>query len=215
MEEKYLKENLIYDVRSGLVYRKTQKGWRVIGTKDDEGYLNAMIKGKKYRIHRLAWFLYYGKWPELHLDHVNRIKTDNRVENLRECDDYLNAANTPKMNVNNSSSKYKGVGKHKGKWRARIKHYGKRIEIGHFATEEEAFEAYAEKAKELHGKYVNLSFRDGKEKSDKDYYTKKMIEAEKNYQKIKQRYDETFKLYLDALNQMTKAKSDFDRYVKG
>lgn len=214
MEEEYLKNNLTYEPTSGLIYRNTRNGRRVIGTKDREGYLQTMVKGKTYRVHRLAWFLYYGKWPELYLDHINRIKTDNRIKNLRECNPYLNAANTPKPSVSNSTSEYKGIGKHKGKWRARIKHYGKRIEIGHFDTEEEAFNAYVEKAKELHGEYANLNYRDGKEKSDREFYTRAMIEAETHYTKAKECFDAAFKTYTLSLNRMLKARSDFEKHVK-
>ena len=42
------------------------------------------IKGRQYKAHRIAWLLNYGRFPKTELDHINRIRTDNRIENLRE-----------------------------------------------------------------------------------------------------------------------------------
>jgi hypothetical protein len=37
-----------------------------------------------YYAHRLAWLWWFGEWPEGGLDHINRIRNDNRIDNLRE-----------------------------------------------------------------------------------------------------------------------------------
>ena len=53
------------------------------GSVNSDGYVCLMWEGKKVQAHRLAWFLTYGYWPRV-IDHINRVRTDNRIENLRE-----------------------------------------------------------------------------------------------------------------------------------
>ena len=49
--------------------------------------------GKRYKVHRLVWEAFNGSIPEgLQVNHINEIKTDNRLENLNLM--------TPKENTN-------------------------------------------------------------------------------------------------------------------
>lgn len=57
------------------------------------GYLTIRVDGKLYQAHRLAWLHHFGEWPPLHLDHINCVKLDNRIANLRSADDKLNREN--------------------------------------------------------------------------------------------------------------------------
>lgn len=90
-------------------------------------------------------------------DHKNWNIFDNRKENLRECTKSQNEIN---------KKKYKGKLKFKGvefnpksllPWIARINKNGRRYELGKFATEEEAAEAYNKKALELYGEFAVLN----------------------------------------------------------
>jgi hypothetical protein len=85
------------------------------------------------------------------LDHINGIKRDNRIENLREATDSENQQNQKKPPAHNTSG-FLGVTKYKrnGKWVAGIKLNGKRINLGYFDTPEAAHAAYLQKKKELH-----------------------------------------------------------------
>lgn len=118
------------------IYTRGRGKLGVITTKNSTGYLCVNHKNKVYNLHRLAWFLYHGKWPENQLDHVNRDRTDNRIENLREA--------TNRENSMNKESFRGGVYKNNktGKWRAQIQINGKSIKLGTFTTKELAQQAY-------------------------------------------------------------------------
>lgn len=78
--EQYILDNFSYD--NGVITRTDRKNSD--GSLDAYGYLIFKVKGKQFKAHRIAWLLNYGSFPEKELDHINRIKTDNRIENLRE-----------------------------------------------------------------------------------------------------------------------------------
>lgn len=54
------------------------------GGLQDKGYRIIEIGGTPYYAHRLAWLYTHGVWPEADLDHINRNRDDNRIENLRD-----------------------------------------------------------------------------------------------------------------------------------
>lgn len=63
------------------------------GSYDKYGYLIVKVKGKQFKAHRIVWLLHHGVFPNGELDHKNRNRSDNRIENLREA--------TRKMQVEN------------------------------------------------------------------------------------------------------------------
>lgn len=150
---------LRYDAVTGiLTWVKTKYPERLgkeAGGFDRNGYRRIEFAGKMFLAHRIAWAMHYGAWPDCHIDHINGIRDDNRISNLRLCNFAGNRANS-KLNSNNTSG-YRGVvcrWPHREKsWRAQIKHQGKLIYIGAFSSPEEAHAAYAKKAAELHGEF--------------------------------------------------------------
>lgn len=85
--------NFEYDPVTGQIFRITSKGLRKIGFIDSKGYVSITYKQVFIKAHRLAYAIYYGKWPSNELDHINRIKTDNRITNIRDADRYINNQN--------------------------------------------------------------------------------------------------------------------------
>ena len=96
-----------------------------------------------YLEHRLAWFYVYKKWPEFQIDHINEIKTDNRIQNLRDVCQSKNLLNQSKPQKN-SSTNLRGVSfsKTRNKYRAQIMISGKQNHLGWFDSAECAYKAY-------------------------------------------------------------------------
>ena len=115
------------------------------GSTDAYGYVCIKINQKIYKAHRLIYIMFNGHIPNrLQIDHINGIRNDNRIENLRVVTNQQNQFN----------KKVKGVDFHKktSKWRARITRDKQLHHLGLFDTEEEARQAYL-KAKKIYHKY--------------------------------------------------------------
>lgn len=73
----------------------TNKAHWTFGCKNSRGYRQVRIKGTRYCVHRLVAETFIGEVPEgFDADHINRIKDDNRVENLRIVTHRENCHNT-------------------------------------------------------------------------------------------------------------------------
>lgn len=78
--KEYILKHFRYN--DGVITRTDRKNSN--GSLDKDGYLILKIKGKQFKAHRVAWLLVHGDFPKSELDHINRNRTDNRIENLRE-----------------------------------------------------------------------------------------------------------------------------------
>ena len=58
------------------------------------GYGRITLFGKRYKSHRLAWAMHYGDWPPDQIDHINGVRSDNRIENLRAVSQAENSKNS-------------------------------------------------------------------------------------------------------------------------
>lgn len=89
----YIKKHFFYNPDTGVITRDDMKGGN--GSFDKDGYLILKIKSRQFKAHRIAWLLFYGYFPKMEIDHINGIKTDNRISNLRDVDRATNVNNTP------------------------------------------------------------------------------------------------------------------------
>jgi hypothetical protein len=92
------------------------------GYVDGQGYISVGYKGKILAAHRLAWILYYGEWPKFEIDHINRNRSDNRIENLRDVSHGKNMLNR----VPGRGLRFTSVTP-SGKWRGYAKKDGKLV----------------------------------------------------------------------------------------
>lgn len=109
------------DVRKYFEYKDGRLYWRYkeVKTKQDKifnssyagkragglavnGYISIRVNKRLYTEHRLVWAYFNGYFPNETIDHVNHIRNDNRIENLREIPKKMQMYNT-KLSKNNTS----------------------------------------------------------------------------------------------------------------
>lgn len=154
------RELLSYDPATGVIVWRVNRGGTArtnepAGAIDRQGYAHIKIDGRDYFAHRIAWLLTTGAWPLAQIDHINGLKADNRLSNLREASQAENMRNRPMYRNNETGFKGVTFNKRDGRWQARIKRDGKLIHLGQFKSPEDASAAYAEEAAKLHGEFVH------------------------------------------------------------
>jgi hypothetical protein len=134
-----------YESDTGLIYWIAKgKGMikkKAAGTKLHSGYLGICIGSKRWQAHRIAWALHYGNWPKDQIDHINGIKTDNRIINLRNASNSQNGKNLGLSKANKTGVKGVSFEKYTDRWKASIRVNGKSISIGRFDTIKDATKA--------------------------------------------------------------------------
>lgn len=140
-----LKTLFSYDPYTGVI-RWIAKGKGMIkkkaaGTLLHSGYLGICIGPKRWQAHRIAWALHHGAWPKDQIDHINGIKTDNRICNLREATNSQNGKNLGLSKANKSGVKGVSFENYTQRWKASIKVENKTISLGRFNSIEDAAKA--------------------------------------------------------------------------
>lgn len=142
-----LKELIHYEPITGIFTRLVRTSNRVkigdvIGSKHCMGYLEMTVGGHRCLSHRVAWLYIFGKLPDQEIDHINGVKTDNRIANLREATHAENMRNMSRHS--DGVSGVLGVSLHKksGKWKAQCSYGGVNKHLGLFADKECAIETY-------------------------------------------------------------------------
>lgn len=140
-----------YDSETGLF----SKNGLAIGYYSN-GYLHLYLQKYTHKAHRIAWTYVHGDWvlPDVVVDHMNGVRHDNRITNLRLV--------THKENMQNKSrpqgkNPFLGVSQDRfsGKWRASIYSNGKKFGLGSsFLTPEAARDAYLKAKRELHSGFL-------------------------------------------------------------
>lgn len=152
-----LREILDYDPDSGKFIWKVKMSTKampgyIAGCKrKNNGYRVLRIFGVNYHEHRLAWMHFYGHMPDCDIDHINAIRNDNRISNLRLATSTENKRNSiHKNNTGLIGASYSSIN---GKYRAQIRVEGARIFLGWFNSAEEASAAYIAASEKHHGEF--------------------------------------------------------------
>ena len=104
------------------------------------GYRRGRVFGIDYSAHRVAWAIHYGEWPNV-IDHINRVKSDNRILNLRSVTHSENLKNAS-MRKDNTSGHVGVYWREPGKnWLASIFDGSKVVHLGLFLKKDDAIRA--------------------------------------------------------------------------
>lgn len=140
-------------------FNQKHAGKRALTALTDRGYCAGGILGRVYAAHRVAWALHHGSWPSdgLEVDHINRDRQDNRIDNLRLASKTQNGHNKV---MRRERSPYIGVTWHgpTEKWVAKVAKDRVVHRLGSFTDIELAARARDRKALELYGDRARLNF---------------------------------------------------------
>lgn len=119
-------------------------GNEALTSHDAYGYNHGNFCKGTHKAHRVAWALYYGGWPTGHIDHINGVRNDNRIINLRSVSMQENSKNMkiPSRNTSGVIGVY--YNKECGKWVAQINIDKKMVWLGFFETKLAAINARKE-----------------------------------------------------------------------
>jgi len=106
-----------------------------------DGYRHGRILDRVYFAHRVIWALTHGEWPVDQIDHINGVKDDNRIKNLRAVTHQENSKNQKLRDTNTSGHVGVCWYEQTRKWQARIRVNGRCVHLGYFVRKDDAIDA--------------------------------------------------------------------------
>ena len=132
------------DDRETKRWNTRHAGKHVAGLNLGYFHLGVTMDGKSrlLKAHRLSWFIVHGHVPSGQIDHIDRVRTNNAISNLRSVSNAENLRNKSKYKTNTSGFVGVTLNAQRGTWRARVPSGdGKRAHIGTFKDAESAARA--------------------------------------------------------------------------
>lgn len=126
---------------------------RRAGTLNWHGYRQVKIGPKIYQEHRIIWLMVNGEWPKQEIDHINRVRNDNRIVNLREATKSQQAGNVPIPCRNTSGARGVWFDRRSGKWVAEIMNNRRKNVLGRFNKKSDAVACYKDAAIAFWGEF--------------------------------------------------------------
>ena len=145
--------NEIFEYKDGDLYRRSGQFAGYAECMHHTGYKVVFVKGKQLRSQRVIFAMHHGYFPEM-VDHINGIKTDNRIENLRAATNRQNQYNAKKPSINKSGIKNVVWHKEYQKWAVCMRINGKPTWLGKFDDIELAELVATEARNKYRGEYA-------------------------------------------------------------
>ena len=116
MSQHLFEHHFRYDPVTGKLFWKRptancMKPGDEVGAVNFDGYRQCYFKCKQYKVHRIIWEMCHGTAPDGFIDHINGIRDDNRIENLRTATSADNGRNRERLTRNKLGIKGLCVGK--------------------------------------------------------------------------------------------------------
>jgi hypothetical protein len=144
------------DLRAMRIWNTKYAGIVFRGSERRNGYLYMSIFNSSYATHRIAWFMHTSDCPNnMEIDHINNIRSDNRISNLRLATPNNNQHNKIKSKNNTSGHKNVVWNKQCGKWQVKMNHNKSYYHFGLFDDIEEAARCASESRAKLHKQFAN------------------------------------------------------------
>lgn len=121
-----------YNYINGKLHRKYKNHNHAEGNEcgyiDKRGYVRTKLNSKMTFAHRVIWEMHNGEVPEgMEIDHINGVKHDNRIENLRCVDRFINCKNASKRSDNKSGTTGVSYSNSKQRWVVQLQKDGVRV----------------------------------------------------------------------------------------
>ncbi|BAK66879.1 conserved hypothetical protein [Sphingobium sp. SYK-6] len=129
------------DRRSYSTWNAKYAGREAFLVRTEDGYLKGLLLRSSFRASRVVWAIVHGVWPKGEIDHINGVKDDNRVANLRDVPRSVNARNRGMRRNNRSGITGVKLDLNSLRWHATIRGNGKNLFLGSFENRVDAIAA--------------------------------------------------------------------------
>ena len=134
LTQERVRELFDYRPKDGALVRRVKTSSRAtvgsIAGCPSKGYLQLVVDGKTYTVHRLIWMWHYGYMPENAIDHIDKNTINNKIENLREVSRVCNLRNSKQQDRTISGVKGVYWRKNDNSWCSKISINAKSIYLG-------------------------------------------------------------------------------------
>ena len=149
----------VFNYKDGDLFWNIKPNTRVrigdkAGSQDAKGYLYLSLDRKKYPVHHIVFLYFNGYLPKM-IDHIDNIKNNNKIENLREATYSQNNRNVLLRKDNKSGIKNVFFEKWTKKWKVMLRIDGKRKCFGRYSDVDLAELVAIEARNKYHGEYAN------------------------------------------------------------
>jgi hypothetical protein len=157
LTQEYLRN--LFKYSNGKLFWKESPGRYVkagtqAGCVYNNGYCVVKINNKRYGLHRIIFMMHHGYFPN-EIDHIDRNRANNKIENLRAATSQQNKNNTGITKANKSGCKNVCWDKSTQKWLIQLQINGKTKNIGRFKDLELADLVAFMAREKYHGEFVN------------------------------------------------------------